>query len=82
MPSSAFTQLREEALERVGVTRADGGELFTVTFEHRGKTKTLRHMRFIRADNFGITFYQQIANGKERENIFDGPELISAERER
>jgi hypothetical protein len=76
--TSYFTAAREAALDRIHVTRAMAGELFTVTYAQRGKTKTLRHMRFIRADNFGITFYQEIANGKTREHIFDGPELIDA----
>ena len=74
---SAFTQLREDALDRVGVVP---GQVYTITYEHRGAQKTLRHMRFVRADNFGISFYQQTKGG-EREHIFDGPELIAADLE-
>ena len=38
----------------------------------------MHQMRFVREDAYGLTFRQVLASGKEREHVFDGPEIRSA----
>lgn len=82
MPSSYFTQLREDALARVDIKVPDDlNKMFTIEREIAyGKSRRMQHMQLKYVDNFGITFYQQTKAG-ERQYVFDGDEILSAERE-